>query len=70
MAREKDMKPTYKAPIIVPLGEIVAAAGSACHGGTSAEGGSCMDGYISSTVCKQGMAAGGACGFGDSPDLT
>ncbi len=67
MAREKDMKPTYEAPVIVPLGGVAAAAGAACsHVGSVAATGSCVQfgGAALENCLNNGMAADHQCNDG------
>jgi len=61
-AMSVEAKPTYEAPVVIPLGEVARGFGAACGPGSSASG--------VSPSCWSGYTAGGAfpsCVDGDFP---
>jgi hypothetical protein len=65
MSDDKKSKPTYQAPVVMPLGELAAAEGQTCQSGGTAS--SCRTGSRASNNCSNGTTAGNRCGMGTSP---
>jgi hypothetical protein len=66
MSNDKNDKPTYQAPIVMPLGELAKGDGQAsCHSGGSAS--NCSVGGNASNNCNTGNTAGNPCFFGGTP---
>ncbi len=66
MPKDSKGKPTYEAPVVMPLGELAAGEGQAtCQSGGTAS--SCNLGGNASNNCRSGTTAAGRCGPGGSP---
>ena len=65
MSDDKKSKPTYQAPVVMPLGELAAGEGQTCQSGGTAS--SCRIGGHAANNCANGTSAGNRCGFGTSP---
>lgn len=62
MSDDKKGKPTYQAPVVMPLGELAKGEGQTCRNGSTAS--SCRDGAHASNLCSQGAAAVQNCNNG------
>lgn len=67
MSKGAKVKPTYEAPLVMPLGELARALGQSCHPGTEALGGCSVGTSALSPACNLGTIAGGACSGGNMP---
>lgn len=59
MSEDKKDKPTYQAPKVMPLGELVKGEGQNCRDGGSA--GLCRAGGTAAMLCRAGSTASGVC---------
>ena len=71
----KNDKPIYETPVIIPLGELVRGSGANCGTGSSpgdskcgaggiATGGKCQPGSSAGTKCQSGSVASTQCSSG------
>jgi hypothetical protein len=65
MSDDKQGKPTYQTPVVMPLGELAKGEGQSCHSGGSAS--NCSVGGNASNNCNTGSTAGNRCAFGQTP---
>jgi hypothetical protein len=66
MNENKNVKPTYGAPVVIPLGELARATGQAsCHDGTTAS--DCSTGLSAANNCNLGGTAASQCQPGSTP---
>ena len=63
MSDKEKKKPTYEAPIAIPLGEMAQGVGANCKPGTAASG-TCGPGPLATSNCKDGTNAPGSCAIG------
>jgi hypothetical protein len=65
MSDDKKGKPTYQAPVVMPLGELAKSEGQiACHDGGSAS--NCNEGANARRNCNAGVRALTRCGDGQT----
>lgn len=62
MTEDKKSKPTYQAPVVMPLGELAKGEGQTCQVGSTAS--SCRLGGYASNNCSNGGTAQQRCGTG------
>ncbi len=62
MSDDKKSKPTYQAPVVMPLGELAKGEGQTCRTGSTAS--SCNNGGHAANNCTSGSTAVRRCGTG------
>ena len=66
MSKDSKGKPTYQAPVVMPLGELAKGEGATCQTGGSASN-RCRPGGTARLSCANGSVAAGGCGSGTTP---
>lgn len=69
MLKSKKEKPTYQAPVVMPLGELAKGEGATCQTGGSASN-RCRSGATASQNCVSGSVANGTCFIGTTPSCS
>lgn len=68
MLKEKKDKPTYEAPVVMPLGELATGEGQPCRNGGSAV--MCNNGSTATNNCRSGSNAVQSCSTGRAAGQT